>query len=156
MYFLSQKKCIVSVEGEISTPRDIKLGVPWGSVLSLVLYSLYINDTPETPGVLMSCFYCILCELRALSFFSLCLLCVLYILFWTFSLFVLCIAWALCTLQLAYSIQIIFVGGTSFCSQVVFHIIFCSKWYSHISIFKYFGDHSSFWSSIRGLHGDCT
>jgi hypothetical protein len=49
--FLSQRKFRVSVEGELSTPRDIQAGVPQGSVLSLILYHLYINDTQQTPGV---------------------------------------------------------------------------------------------------------
>jgi hypothetical protein len=43
--FLSQQ-FRVSVEGEISTPRYIQAGVPQGSVLSSILYNLYINDTP--------------------------------------------------------------------------------------------------------------
>jgi hypothetical protein len=37
----------VSVEGEISTPREIKAGVPQGFVLSPTLYNMYINDTPK-------------------------------------------------------------------------------------------------------------
>jgi hypothetical protein len=49
--FLSQRKFRVSVEGEMSTPRDIQAGVPQGSVLSLTLYRLYITDTSQTPGV---------------------------------------------------------------------------------------------------------
>jgi hypothetical protein len=49
--FLLQRKFRVSVEGEISTPRCMKAGVPQGSVLSSTLYNLYINDTPQTIGV---------------------------------------------------------------------------------------------------------
>jgi hypothetical protein len=49
--FLPQRKFRVSVEGELSTPRDIQAVVPQGSVLPPTLYSLYINDTPQTPGV---------------------------------------------------------------------------------------------------------
>jgi retron-type reverse transcriptase len=54
--FLSQRKFRISVKGELSTPRDIQAGVPQGSVLSPILYSLYINDTPQTPGVYLGLF----------------------------------------------------------------------------------------------------
>jgi hypothetical protein len=43
--FLSQRKFRASVEGEMSTPRYMQAGVPQGSVLSLTLYNLCINDT---------------------------------------------------------------------------------------------------------------
>jgi hypothetical protein len=62
--FLSNRKFRVSVEGEMSTPREIKAGVPQGSVLSLTLYNLYINDVPQSPGVHLAlfadgtCIYC--------------------------------------------------------------------------------------------------
>jgi len=46
--FLSNRKFTVMVEDELSTPRDIKAGVTQGSVLAPTLYSLYINDTPQT------------------------------------------------------------------------------------------------------------
>jgi hypothetical protein len=49
--FLSQRKFRVSVEGEMSTPREMRAGVPQGSVLSPILYNMYINDAPQTPGV---------------------------------------------------------------------------------------------------------
>jgi retron-type reverse transcriptase len=45
--FLSQRKFRASVEGEMSTPREMKAGVPQRSVLSPTLYNLYINDTSE-------------------------------------------------------------------------------------------------------------
>jgi hypothetical protein len=49
--FLSQGKFSVSVEGEVSTPREMRAGVPQGSVLSRTLHNLYINDAPQTHGV---------------------------------------------------------------------------------------------------------
>jgi hypothetical protein len=45
--FLSQQKSSVSVEGEMSTPKEIKAGFPQRSVLSHTLYNLCINDTPK-------------------------------------------------------------------------------------------------------------
>jgi hypothetical protein len=64
--FLSEQKFIVSVKGEMSTPREIQTGVPQSSALSQTLYSMYINDTPQTPVVYLvlfvnaTCMYAIL------------------------------------------------------------------------------------------------
>jgi retron-type reverse transcriptase len=54
--FLSQRKFRVSVEGEMSTQREMQAGVPQGSVLSPTLYNLYINDAPQTHGVQLALF----------------------------------------------------------------------------------------------------
>jgi retron-type reverse transcriptase len=42
-FFLSQRKLIVSVEGEMSTTRVMQAGVPQGSVLSPTLFNMYIQ-----------------------------------------------------------------------------------------------------------------
>jgi hypothetical protein len=56
--FLSERKFRVSVESEISTPRDMKAGMPQSSDLSPTFYSIYtcINDTPQAPGVYLGLF----------------------------------------------------------------------------------------------------
>jgi hypothetical protein len=54
--FLSKRKFRVSVEGEMSTPRVMKVGVPQGSVLSPTLLNMYINDAPQTRGVHLAFF----------------------------------------------------------------------------------------------------
>jgi hypothetical protein len=54
--FLSNRNFSASVEGEISTPRIMKAGVPQGSVLSPTLFNMYINDTPQAIGVHLALF----------------------------------------------------------------------------------------------------
>jgi hypothetical protein len=54
--FLSQRKFRVSVEGEMSTPREMQAGVPQDSALSPTLNNIYINDTPQTLGVYLALF----------------------------------------------------------------------------------------------------
>jgi hypothetical protein len=54
--FLSECKFNISVEGEMSAPREMQAGVPQGSVLSPTLCNMYINDAPQTPGVYVALF----------------------------------------------------------------------------------------------------
>jgi hypothetical protein len=54
--FLSQRKFVVSVEGEMSTQRVMQAGVPQGSVLSPTLFNMYINDAFQTQGVNLAFF----------------------------------------------------------------------------------------------------
>jgi hypothetical protein len=54
--FLTNRKFKVSVEGELPSPRKIGAGVPQGSVLAPVLYSLYINDAPAAQETQLSLF----------------------------------------------------------------------------------------------------
>jgi hypothetical protein len=46
--FLSQKNFRVSVEGEMSAPRDIQAGVPQGSIIAPTLYSTHKWYSPNT------------------------------------------------------------------------------------------------------------
>jgi hypothetical protein len=54
--FLSEWKSKVSVEGEISTPREMQAGVPQRSILSPTLYNIYVNDPPHTQIVHLALF----------------------------------------------------------------------------------------------------
>jgi hypothetical protein len=60
--FVSNRKFRVTVEGKLSTQWDIEAGVPQVSVLSLTLYSVYINDTPQIIGVFLALFANDVCE----------------------------------------------------------------------------------------------
>jgi hypothetical protein len=54
--FLYKRKLFVSVEGEMSTPRIMQVGVPQGSVLSPTMFNMYVNDTPQATGVHLALF----------------------------------------------------------------------------------------------------
>jgi hypothetical protein len=54
--FLTDTKFKVLVEGEFSTPRKVAAGMRQGSVLTPVLYSIYINDAPAAPGTHLALF----------------------------------------------------------------------------------------------------
>jgi hypothetical protein len=54
--FLSQRTFRVSVEGEISTPREIQVWTPQGSFPCPTLYIIYINGVPQTPGAYLAFF----------------------------------------------------------------------------------------------------
>jgi hypothetical protein len=45
--FPYKRKFFVSVEGKMSTPRIMQARVPQGSFLSLTLFNMYVNDTPQ-------------------------------------------------------------------------------------------------------------
>jgi hypothetical protein len=52
--FLSQHKFSVLVEGKISTSREMRSGVPKGSVLSPTFCNRHIKDAFQTPGVYLA------------------------------------------------------------------------------------------------------
>jgi hypothetical protein len=49
--FQSERKFVVSVEGDTYTPKAMQVWMPQDPVLSTTLYGQYINDTPKTLGV---------------------------------------------------------------------------------------------------------
>jgi hypothetical protein len=54
--FLAQSKFSVSVEGDISTPMEMRARVPQVSDLSPTLYNIHIHDGPQTPGAYLALF----------------------------------------------------------------------------------------------------
>lgn len=54
--FLTNRSFVVRVEDATSTPRSIQAGVPQGSCLSPILYSIYTNDIPLNQNAILSLF----------------------------------------------------------------------------------------------------
>jgi hypothetical protein len=69
--FIFNRKCYVSVKGELSTPREIQARVSQGSVLFPMLYNLYMNDAPQTASIQLALFaydtYIYIYERKSLS-----------------------------------------------------------------------------------------
>jgi hypothetical protein len=56
VYYLTNRKCQISVNGELFTPREIAAGVSQVFVLATVFYSQYITDAPAAPETHVSLF----------------------------------------------------------------------------------------------------
>jgi hypothetical protein len=54
--FLSERIFRVSVEGEMSTPRQMQAGVQQVSGLSPILYNVYVNYPKNAPGIYLAFF----------------------------------------------------------------------------------------------------
>lgn len=54
--FLSDRKMIVTIEGQSSDTRTASAGLPQGSVLSPTLFNVYVNDIPTVEGVQLAQF----------------------------------------------------------------------------------------------------
>lgn len=54
--FITTRRCITKVGGEFSNTKEINAGIPQGSALGPVLYTLYINDLPTTQNTNVALF----------------------------------------------------------------------------------------------------
>ena len=48
--YQSDRRQVVRINSELSDPLPVVSGVPQRSILGLILFSIYVNDLPHTPG----------------------------------------------------------------------------------------------------------
>ena len=55
--YLKERKSYISFRGVEGEVFNIKAGVPQGSMISPILYNLYVKDLPDTPGYIKNYIY---------------------------------------------------------------------------------------------------